>query len=94
MDFVELMSISLGMVAEDAGNGLRFVEVIEVRRRAVSVDIVDVFRLEAGVFDSQGHALGLLDAVRTGSRNVICVGVAAITADFAVNVGAALLSVF
>ena len=82
------------MIAEYAGNGFRFVQVVQMCRRAVSVDVVDVVRQETGVLNSQFYALGLLDAVRTGSRNVICVGVAAITADFAVNVGAALLSVF
>lgn len=56
-----------GMVAEDAGNGLRFVEVVEVRRRTVSIDVIDVFRLEAGIFDGQSHAFGLLDAFRAGA---------------------------
>ena len=83
-----------GMVAEDAGNGLRFVEVVEVRRRTVSIDVIDVFRLEAGIFDGQSHAFGLLDAFRSRSRDVISVGIAAITADFTVNVSAAFLSMF
>ena len=82
------------MIAEYAGNGLRFVQVVQVRRRAVSVDVIDVVRQEAGIFNRQLYAFGLLDAFRAGSRDMVCVGVAAIAADFAVNVSAALLSMF
>ena len=55
------------MVAKDAGNGDGFIKVIEVSGRAVGIDVVDVFRFEAGVFYSQGHALGLLEPSGAGA---------------------------
>ena len=60
----------------------------------MSIDVIDVFRLEAGIFDGQSHAFRLLDAFRSRSRNVISVGIAAITADFTVDMSTAFLSVF
>ena len=78
------------MVAENAGNGFRFVQIVQVRRRAVGIDIIDVAYGQTCVVDSQLNALGLLNAFGARSRNVVGVGVAAVAAQFTVNVGAAL----
>ena len=82
------------MVAEETGDGLGFIEVIEMRGRTVGIDIVYIVRSKAGILDGESHAFGLLDAFRSRSRNMIGVGIAAIAANFTVNMSTPFFSVF
>ena len=84
----------LGMVTEYAGHRHRLVKIVQVRRCAVSIDIINIFHVKMSIVNSEFHTLGLLQAFRSRRRNMICVGIAAVTCQFAINTGAAFFSMF
>ena len=83
----------IGVFAEEFGDGLHFGDVADGRRRAVNVDVVDVFGLHACVFEGIAHHEVGTEAFGVGSGDVVRIGRHAHTCYFAVDLGTACLGV-
>ena len=77
------------MIAEHDRGGVVFHLVVFRRRGAVRVDVVDLFRLDAGIGQRLAHAADDRLAVRAGAGAVEGVGQFAAAGDDAEDLGAA-----
>lgn len=95
MDLVELMSSPfLAWSPKDGLDGLDFADVPQRGGGAVRVDVVNVLRLHACVFQGHLHAACGAAAFRVRSGEVVGVCGDAVADEFPVNLGAAFLGMF
>ena len=83
-----------GMVAEDGFERLRFANVSDGSRSAVGVDIINVFRLHSGVFESHLHAACGTFAFGQGGCQVVGIGTDAVADELSIDMSSAFCSVF
>src|SRR5437773_2929261 len=82
------------VATEDEFDGLGLGFVTELGAGAVSVDVLHILRLDAGVLQGQTHGSSCAAAFGMRRGDVMGVAGAATTEQFGVNDGAALASVF
>ena len=80
------------MIAQSAFNGFGFVGIAQRSRCTVCVDVINVFRIQAGIFQGAGNGQCRAFFVRRG--NVVSIGAHTEADDFGVNFRTAFFRVF
>ena len=83
----------LGTIAEEFRDGLEL-DAVGHRRGAVGIDVVDLRRIDTGLFGGGGHGAEAAVAVFRRGGDVIGVARHAVAEDFGIDLGAACLGVF